>query len=96
MMTDLPVGAVLVMTHRGEQQLWVVCEDRDGKPGAYTGAGRPLQPGETVHRVVWKGDTIVVRRTYILKSGDVEWVDTGVLSLDGKSKVFTNRLRRRI
>lgn len=110
MFTDLPDGAIIVLTRGGDQEIWKIVTgkirprfaDFDLATGVQgiTGVGRPLVAGDTVYRCVGGNPHLKIRRTYVLKAGDCEWVDTGLVSTfpgpNQGQKVFTNRLRRRI
>jgi hypothetical protein len=79
MVTTIAPGSVFVVREHGGYRAYVVCEG--GK--TYTGVRRALQPGEVVHRAVWKlGSRLESRQSYVLKSGDAAWVDTGIESID--------------
>jgi hypothetical protein len=81
MTTDIPVGTAFVVRECHEMRLWRVTELPDGRHG-YTGVGRPLQPGEVVHRAVWIGDRLESRAQYTLGPGDAVWQDTGMRGTD--------------
>ena len=70
---------------------------------AMSGLPRPVQVGETIHNCVSKTvaiegirvERLESRGTYVVRAGDVEWVDTGFLGLADKHgnryPVFANR-----
>jgi hypothetical protein len=78
MVTTIAPGSVFVMRERGGYTAWRVSENGS----AYTGVRTPLQAGEVVHLAVWKGTRLESRKSYVLKPGDVEWVDTGIKAID--------------
>ena len=78
MVTTLPGGSVFVMRSSGRYELWAVSADGHG----YTGVGRALAIGEAVHLCVWKGNELLQRKSYVLRAGDAEWVDTGIKRID--------------
>lgn len=77
MQTDIPANTPFVVRERGGYAAWRTTEKGD----AYTGIGRPLQSGDVVHFAVWKGNRLESRKTYTLRTGDVEWVSSGILSV---------------
>jgi hypothetical protein len=112
MFSELPLGSVFVVTEHGEQRLWRVVarcttyppEHRYYQPQevtgdkAYTGVRRPILPGETIYRCVWKsGSSLETRRAYIVKSGDVTWESTGIKSsVPPHEEVWHNVLHKKI
>jgi hypothetical protein len=69
MKTNLPDGSVIKMRYKGRDELYQVTSGGT----AYTGVGRHLKKGDTIHVVTWKGDAINVKRSYQLKE-DCDWV----------------------
>lgn len=81
MTTDLKAGAPFVTRERGEYLLWINNDDE-----TYSPCLRPIVPGDTVFFCVWKGKfpqkRLEPRKSYVVKDGDVAWVDTGRRMLD--------------
>jgi hypothetical protein len=79
MVTTIAPGSPFVVREHGEHRLWFVTPGGTG----YTGIERRLLPGEYVHLAVWKpGRRLVSRRSYVLRSGDLSWIDTHVHKFD--------------
>lgn len=75
----LPVGSIIKFRSRGKDELWEIVQI-EGQQG-YTGVGRHLKAGDTIHQGVWKKDNFEVRRAYQLKQ-DCEYVPLDKLHPD--------------
>lgn len=97
MITSLPNGTLIVFTQNGSQDIWRVSKGETDATTGYTGPGRPVLPGDVVHKVIWRGSEIHVRRVYTIQPGDVDCRQFTSHLLTGKPIVcYNNRLRRKI
>ncbi len=65
--TDLPVGSLFVMRYAGQSELWQTTDE------GYATVQRKIKAGETIHRCVWKSNSLVSRASYVLRDGETAY-----------------------
>lgn len=77
--TALEIGSLVVISlPQHGKHLFVLTGSKDDC--LLAGVQRPIEPGEVIYQVVRKNDPerLEERRSYTVKPGDVEWMDSGV------------------